>query len=344
MLMLLRSSRRMRVLTLVGSIGALAAAIGLTLGTDAAHGIADKSATPAPAVVGQTGLIAAALAPRPEDILSQTRLGGLTAAIAGLELLQKQDPSNLTVANQLAVLWAAAGDLDKSRETLELAFTSHPDTAAAFLNLRELASQQFAQAYAKAIGQARPAASLSLEAAGLELASVRDASAVFQRAEADKKAAELAEAKRVAEQLALQRAAADSAKWKESSPRTADQTGIVTFGDSRNPELVARILKQWAKSWATKDFDQYANFYSSSFKTTQFGSKQLWLDHRRPRILGKASILVELDAIKVEFLSDHRARASFSQRYESGSLRLTTRKNVAMVFEDNTWRIQSEGN
>lgn len=342
----IKSSRRVQILTLAGSIGLLAGAVALSLGTDSAHGIADKTTSQSPGIKSQTGLpnSAIALAPKADHILSQTRSGGLPATIAELQALQRQDPSNLTLANQLAVLWAAAGDLDKSREALEQALASHPDAATAFINLRELASQQFAQAYAKAIGQTQPASRLTLEAGGLELASVKDASAVYQRAEAEKKALELAQAKMAAEQLALERAANESAKWKESSPRTPAQASIVTFGSPKDTELVVRILKQWAKAWASKDFQQYADFYSSGFKTAQFASKQVWLDYRRPRIVGKGNIVVELDGIRVEFISEHRARASFNQRYESGSLRLNTRKNVALVFEDNTWRIQSEGN
>ena len=337
-------SKRLGVLTVVGSCSLIAGAAVLSLGSDAAHGIAEKSNSPTLRGAEERSATAAVVAVKPEEILAKTRTGGLPAAISELEALQRQSPGNLQLANQLAVLWAAAGDLDRSREALEQAFANHPETAAAFLNLRELASQQFAQAYAKAIGQTAPGNRLSLEASGLELASVQSASALFQTAEAQRKANELAAAKQQAEKLAMERAASESAKWRESAARTNEQSSLVTFGSPRDCELVGRILTQWARAWAQKDFQRYADFYSGSFKTAQFPSKQLWLEHRRPRIIGKSKIVVELDAIKVEFLSDHRAQATFSQRYESGSLKLTTRKRVLLVFEDKTWRIQSEGN
>jgi hypothetical protein len=328
-------------------LGLASGAAILSFGSDSAHGVAEKSVSTASAgAVGSVGSLGGLGAPsvKPEEILAKTRSVGLPAAINELEALQKQSPGNLHLANQLAVLWAAAGDLDRSRESLEQALSNHPETATAFLNLRELASQQFALAYAKAIGQNPPGNRLNLEAAGLELASVQNASALFQTSEARKKEIELAAAKQQAEKLAMERAASESAKWRESATRTNEASGLVTFGSPRDPELVERILKHWAKSWAQKDFQKYADFYSAAFKTSQFPSKQVWLDHRRPRIIGKSKILVELDAIKVEFLSDHRAQATFSQRYESGSLKLNTRKKVLLVFEDKTWRIQSEGN
>ena len=337
-------SKRLGVLTLAGSFGLLAGGVILSLGSDAAHGIAEKSGSHSVRGASEPVSVMSLAMMKPEEILAKTRSVGLPAAIAQLETLQKQNPGNLHLANQLAILWAAAGDLDRSREALEQALANHPETAAAFLNLRELASQQFAQAYAKAIGQNAPGGRLSLEASGLELASVQNASAVFQTAEAQRKAAELAEAKRQAEKLAMERATSESAKWREAAPRTTEQSSLVTFGSPRDSELVSRILTQWARAWAQKDFQKYADFYSSAFKTAQFPSKDLWLDHRKPRIVGKSQIVVELDAIKVEFLSDHRAQATFSQRYESGSLKLTTRKKVLLVFEDKTWRIQSEGN
>lgn len=275
-------------------------------------------------------------------ILSETRTKGLPAAIAQLQSVQRQDPSNLLVANQLAILWAAAGDFDKSRETLEQALSLHPDTALAFLNLRELASQQFAQAYAKAIGQSPPANPLKLEAGGLELASVSAAASAFDRAEAERKAA-LAEAQRAAERLAQEQARAEAARLAEAKappPRADAAPGAPAHG----ADAVIAALGEWAEAWSAKDFQKYSDTYSESFKNAQFSSKKAWLDFRRPRIIGKTSISVEIEAIKVDFVAKDKARVSFSQRYESGNLKLNTRKNVAMVMEDNQWRIQSEGN
>lgn len=272
-------------------------------------------------------------------ILSETRTKGLPAAIAQLQSVQQQYPGNLLVANQLAILWAAAGDLDKSREILEQALSLHPDAALAFLNLRELASQQFAQAYAKAIGQSPPSNALKLEAGGLELATVSAAATAFDRAEAERKAA-LAEAQRAAERLALEQARAQAAKLAEAkAPPMADAPSR-----AQSAEAVIAALDQWARAWSAKDFQKYSDIYSESFKNAQFSSKKAWLDFRRPRIIGKASIAVELEAIKVDFASKDKARVSFNQRYESGNLKLNTRKNVVMVMENNQWRIQTEGN
>nr|UOZ96647.1 hypothetical protein NCPCFENI_00543 [Cupriavidus sp.] len=275
-------------------------------------------------------------------ILSETRAKGLPAAIAQLQSVQRQDPSNLIVANQLAILWAAAGDLDKSRETLEQALSLHPEAALAFLNLRELASQQFAQAYAKAIGQSPPSSALKLEAGGLELATVSAAATAFDRAEAERKAA-LVEAQQAAERLAREQARAEAAKLAEAKapPPTAD---AASSAPAQGAEAVTATLGQWAQAWSAKDFQKYSDIYSESFKNTQFSSKKAWLDFRRPRIIGKSSITVELEAVKVDFVARDKARVSFIQRYESGNLKLNTRKNIVMVMENSRWRIQSEGN
>lgn len=275
-------------------------------------------------------------------ILSETRAKGLPAAIAQLQSVQRQDPSNLIVANQLAILWAAAGDLDKSRETLEQALSLHPEAALAFLNLRELASQQFALAYAKAIGQSPPSNALKLEAGGLELATVSAAATAFDRAEAERKAA-LVEAQQAAERLAREQARAEAAKLAEAKAPlpTAD---AASSGPAQGAEAVTAALGQWARAWSAKDFQKYSDIYSESFKNTQFSSKKAWLDFRRPRIIGKSSITVELEAIKVDLIARDKARVSFIQRYESGNLKLNTRKNIVMVMENSRWRIQSEGN
>lgn len=311
------------------------------LRTNAALGVPEKSSVKAQTAQYQNP--PSALGLTIDAILSETRSKGLSAAIAQLQGAQHQDPSNLLLANQLAILWAAAGDFDKSREALEQALSRHPDTAAAFLNLRELASQQFAQAYAKAIGQPAPSSALKLEAGGLELASVSAAATAFDRAEAERKAA-LAEAQRAAERLALEQARAEAAKLAEANAAARPSGGSAAATPGSGEEAITLALGQWAKAWSAKDFKRYADFYSESFKNAQFSNKKAWLEFRRPRIVGKASITVELEAIKVDFVSKERARVSFNQRYESGNLKLNTRKNVAMILENGQWRIQSEGN
>lgn len=333
------------LLALIGVFALLLFLILFTLRSDAALGLPEKPMHSSKALEAQSQdnlQTAGASSTSVSAILSETRTKGLPATISQLQSSLRQDPSNLIVANQLAILWAAAGDLDKSRETLEQALSLHPDAALAFLNLRELASQQFAQAYAKAIGQSPPSNALKLEAGGLELASVSAAATAFDRAEAERKAA-LAEAQRAAERLAQEQARAEAAKLAEAKipPPMAD-SGLRT--PAQGADAVIAALGQWAEAWSAKDFQKYSDAYSESFKNSQFSSKKSWLDFRRPRIIGKASITVELEAVKVDFISKDKVRASFNQRYESGNLKLNTRKNVVMVLENSQWRIQSEGN
>ena len=105
---------------------------------------------------------------------------------------------------------------------------------------------------------------------------------------------------------------------------------------------------QWAKAWSSVDFERYAVFYDVSFSNDRFKTRADWLAFRKPRIVGKSSIRVELSEVEVQLKKSSqgptRAKAGFSQRYESGRLRLNVRKEMDLVYRGNQWFIQSEGN
>ena len=108
------------------------------------------------------------------------------------------------------------------------------------------------------------------------------------------------------------------------------------------------MLLQWAKAWSSVDFERYAGFYDVSFSNDRFKTRADWLAFRKPRIVGKSSIRVELSEVEVQLKKSSqgpiRAKAGFSQRYEYGRLRLNVRKEMDLVYRGNQWFIQSEGN
>jgi hypothetical protein len=107
---------------------------------------------------------------------------------------------------------------------------------------------------------------------------------------------------------------------------------------------VEQRLQAWAKAWSSMDFDGYAGFYAESYKTDQHGSRAEWLNFRKPRIINKSRIVVEVSQVNVQLQGNTKATVRFLQRYEAGSLRLSSRKSQTWVLEDQEWRIQSESN
>ncbi len=273
------------------------------------------------------------------SIMLMAREGQLERVVEQLSTEFQRDRSNLSLANKLAVIYAALGRIEESRETLETALAANAVSAKTFENLKVLAGIQFARSYAQALGQPAPANPQGLETLdgdGLQVGALKLQLAAYERAkakaEAERLAAEkLAAQQRAAEKLATERAARAARAKEDASARA-----------------VEKMLTQWAKAWSSVDFERYASFYDASFSNDRFKTRADWLAFRKPRIVGKSSIRVELSDIDVQVMKPNqglvRAKARFSQRYESGRLRLNARKEMDLVYRGSQWFIQSEGN
>jgi murein L,D-transpeptidase YafK len=101
---------------------------------------------------------------------------------------------------------------------------------------------------------------------------------------------------------------------------------------------------EWAQAWSSKDFETYAEFYSDSFETRKFGSKEEWLEYRKPRILGKRSIQVDIQNLVIKALDAGLAEVRFEQNYRAGNLKVRSVKKMQLAREGDTWKILWEGN
>lgn len=109
-------------------------------------------------------------------------------------------------------------------------------------------------------------------------------------------------------------------------------------------ESIATTVLSWATAWSNRAFDEYAGFYSNSFLTKDFKGRQNWLEYRKPRIVYKPSISVEVVDIQVNPLNDRQVEVEFTQFYEGGQLNVRSRKKLLLGLEHNGWKILWEGN
>jgi hypothetical protein len=224
-------------------------------------------------------------------------------------------------------------------------------SAKTFENLKVLAGIQFARSYAQALGQPAPPNPQgldTLDGGGLQVGALKQQLAAYEqakiKAEADRLAAErLAAQQQTAERLAAERLAA-----RQQAAERPSAEGAARAKEEATARAVETMLMQWAKAWSSVDFERYAGFYDVSFANDRFKTRADWLAFRKPRVVGKSSIRVELSEIEVQMKKSNqgltRAKALFSQRYESGRLRLNVRKEMDLVYRGNQWFIQSEGN
>lgn len=109
-------------------------------------------------------------------------------------------------------------------------------------------------------------------------------------------------------------------------------------------EQVKRTVEAWLEDWAARDMMAYLDHYSESFAPADGVSRRDWIASRYRNVGGRPSIEVRIHDLKIETLSNDRARVSFLQDYASGSYRESAQpKTLDLVLEaDDRWRIRGE--
>ena len=240
--------------------------------------------------------------------------GNLQQALESYASLAAEYPTNLEVANDVAVILAGLGRLDEARQVLEVAFQKHPKVGKAFINLREILARQASVEYRKALDKKPPNTSLVLKSENIDLT----------------RRYEVLKAERVE-------------KGKNNDALNEIGTDIPLAILEDGPDLIKKLVFEWAEAWSKKEFETYINFYSKNFKNKRAKSFDDWSKYRKPRIKRRGKIKLSITKIKVDILADGIAEVSFDQRYQSGSTRLFTRKKMRLRKEEQNWKIVFEG-
>ena len=240
--------------------------------------------------------------------------GNLQKALESYAALANEYPTNLEVANDVAVILAGLGRLNEARKVLEVAFQKHPKVGKAFINLREILARQASVEYRKALDKTPPNTLLVLQSKNIDLT----------------RKYEIAKADRVE-------------KGENNDVLNEIGTDIPLAIIEDSADLIKKLVFEWAGAWSNKEFETYINFYSKNFKNKKAKSFDDWRKYRKPRVKRRGKIKLSITKIKVNILADGIAEVSFNQRYQSGSTRLFTRKKMRLKKEEQNWKIVFEG-
>ena len=240
--------------------------------------------------------------------------GNLQKALESYAELADEYPTNLEVANDVAVILAGLGRLNEARQVLEVAFQKHPKVGKAFINLREILARQASVEYRKALDKKPPNTSLVLQSENIDLT----------------RKYEIVKVDRV-----------EKGKNNDALNEIGTDIPLAILEDSA--DLIKKLVFEWAEAWSKKEFETYINFYSKNFKNKRAKSFDDWSKYREPRVKRRGKIKLSITKIKVDILADGIAEVSFNQRYQSGSTRLFTRKKMRLKKEEQNWKIVFEG-
>lgn len=284
-------------------------------------------------------------------------------AIAVFTKLTEDYPGLPEPYNNLAVLYAAAGQYEKARTALDSAIRTNPSYATAYENLGDVHAKLASQAYDKALqldsGNSAAKSKLTLVRSLVgNMNSPANAKApatpttappvVVARAPepAPAKPAPAAPAAAPTPPVAAAPAPAPAPVAKPAptpEPKAEPVKPEPKPAQNGNGERdeVLKAVNAWARAWSAQDVKSYLNSYAGDFQVPNGQPRKTWEEDRRARIVGKGSISVKVEAPQVT-VNGNTATVKFRQVYVSDRLTANTRKTLVMAKQGGRWQIKQE--
>ncbi len=269
-------------------------------------------------------------------------------AIAIFTKLTEDYPGLPEPYNNLAVLYAAAGQYDKARTALDSAIRTNPSYATAYENLGDVHAKLASQAYDKALqldsGNSNAKSKLTLVRS---LVGSISGGAKVAAAPAPVPAPVAAVPAPVSKTPAVTPpvAAAPAPEKTAPAPVAKQETSKSEPKPMANANVesddVLKVVHGWAKAWSAQDVKSYLNYYGSDFQTPSGQARKAWEEDRRARIAGKGSISVKVEFPQVT-VNGNNATVKFRQVYVSDRLTANTRKTLVLAKHGGKWQIKQE--
>ena len=239
--------------------------------------------------------------------------------------------------NNLAVLYADAGQYDKAKKALETAIKTHPSYATAHENLGDIYARMASEAYDKALqldnGNTRAQSKLSMIK---DLFGTGNKITMAAKPNDTSKASDTSKVNKTG---TLPIRPADK-KVDPVKPADTDKTANDTASDEE--KNINDAVNNWAKAWSAKDVDKYLASYADTFKTPKGESRKVWEQMRRERVSKPSSISVELSNQKVTLSDNNNAKVTFKQSYRANGKPIRTDKTLMLKKANGTWLIDQE--
>ena len=239
-----------------------------------------------------------------------SELGEIDNAINVFDSLTKSHPALPEPYNNLAVLYAQNGNFNLAKTALEKSIKTHPSYATAHINLGDLYTRMASESYNQAlqIDKANKNAKTKL--------SLIKKLFNFQPINKNIVLTENTEQK------------------KQSFNAVKNNEDIIN-------DKIFIMINNWKNAWMSQNFDQYIGYYSENFKNNKGMNIERWRQFRKPRVINKPSINLQLENIEIT-KNKNLYSVSFTQIYQSGDIDSTTKKTLLIELIDDQLKIVNE--
>jgi len=268
--------------------------------------------------------------------------------------LIRKHPKNPEPYNNLAVLYASAGQYEKAAETLKQALGTHPSYSIAYENLGRVYGRSASEAYSRALGVEPPKES---DGEGLVMLKLSPNGAADQAPAGQKAQAEapsrlpLPPTPRASDSTVERRRTARDSVGPPPPRSSNPQQEVVSTSAPRAPsqqpaadlrDEINSTVRSWARAWSEQQVDAYLNFYSQSFRPPENLSRSTWEAERRARIQRPRTIRVVVRNLQPPVTTARGTAVTFVQSYSSDRFADKVTKILVFIRENGEWKILEE--
>lgn len=239
-----------------------------------------------------------------------SELSQVDKAIKVFESLTKTHPTLPEPYNNLAVLYAQNGNFELAKTALEKSIKTHPSYATAHINLGDLYTRMASESYNQALEIDQ-----SNKNAKTKLSLIKKLFA-FEP---------------IKKNIVISK---ETYKRPKSAPEPSEKRESIN-------ERIFNMIDAWKNAWMNQNFDKYIEFYSNNFKNNKGMDLKEWSMFRKPRVLNKTSINIDLENIEI-IEKNNLYEVIFIQMYQSGNIKSATKKILKIELVDDQLKIINE--
>ncbi|MGQ0698571.1 MAG: tetratricopeptide repeat protein [Panacagrimonas sp.] len=296
--------------------------------------------------------------------MALSRLNRNPEAIKAFSELIRDVPQFPEPYNNLGVLLAGAGELNKARAAFEAAIVKNPQYTAAQFNLAEVEVALAIQAYQGVLGRepGNTTAQVKLELLkSLQQTAARQSPA-GSAIPAASAAPDIAREAVVATPLrqapvpippAVQVAALAPPQAPSppvlvdpvtSAEDVAASASAPTVQDTDMRDAVLGTVRIWADAWSKQDAPRVLSLYAREFSPQDSPSRSQWQNERTASIAASKPGTHRVEVTQFTRISEQRARVSFRQVMESDASVQTVNRTMVLQNLGGSWLIVHEQN
>lgn len=252
--------------------------------------------------------------------------GKTDQAIKMYEDLIRDEPQLPEPRNNLAMIFLAQGDYDRASQLLVSAINTRINYAIAYNNLSQVYKGIASEAYRRAISESSEPAKYTHD---IELTAITRLD--HSSAESQTQIGSLPTSEPV-----LPKATVTEAPVAEVASATPSLVNIANLDT-----LMIEKVMSWAKTWSSKDFDNYKASYAPDYRD-KFKTHEQWVQYRRGRILRPGDIKVDVSNFSIKQRNSSTVTVDFTQAFSSPNYSDRVVKRLYFERLGNQWKIAKE--